>query len=249
VAHAGWTDGTGTSPFADFGDQEATVRGQVAERLASGRFTVVLAVEGINDDLRRMVEYLSTITLPDVQILAFEVARVADGDVEILLPQVYGAELAQAKAATPSQPSWTRQDFENWLTTNQPDLAGALTALLDEATAAGLKVWNGSAFSPSLIIGVPTPDGEMWPVSLFTHPRCTVQVRVYQVDDRHGDTAALVDALAGIPGAGVDPAAFKLAAYRKRADIPASVFADGAARRTLIQALLASAPLAIVERT
>jgi hypothetical protein len=90
---ARWTSRTGQSPFDAIGESATAVREGLAGNLAAGRFTVVLAVNGINRDLRRMIEYLNAVTLPQVQVLAFELARARDQDVEILLPRVFGAEL------------------------------------------------------------------------------------------------------------------------------------------------------------
>jgi len=110
-------------------------------------FTIVLAVDGINDDLRRMIQYLNAVTAAEVQVLAFELAGVADGDIEMLLPRIFGDELARAKTgigATTSQPSWSRHDYLGWLSTNRPELRPGMQALLDDADQAAY----GSSTAP-----------------------------------------------------------------------------------------------------
>lgn len=79
---------TGESAFEVFGVDASAVRSEVECALRDGSFTLVLAVDTINHDLRRIVAYLNAITRDDVSIMAFEATRVAHGQVEILMPRV-----------------------------------------------------------------------------------------------------------------------------------------------------------------
>lgn len=76
----------------------ATVPGfaeALQESLAAGAFRLVLAVDAINSPLQRMVEYLSG--THGVSVVAVEYARLRLDGVEMLLPTVYGQELAEAR--------------------------------------------------------------------------------------------------------------------------------------------------------
>jgi len=236
---AQWTQRTGISPFAEFGEQAAAVRERLATNLDDGRFTIVLAVDGINDDLRRMVEYLNSATRPEVQVLAFEVAHVRDGDVEILLPRVYGAELANAKARSSStaQPSWTTEQYLGWLSENDPELRDPMERLIQAATSAGWQVYNGTATSPSVILGCSVGGSPLWPVSLFTRPQTTVEIRIWQVAASAANPAVLAERLAQIPGTSIDLTAFALAGYRKKVTLSSSLFVTPDDRARLMHAL------------
>ena len=238
VFEAQWTQRTGVSPFAAFGDQAGAVRERLATNLDDGRFTIVLAVDGINEDLRRMVEYLNGATRPDVQVLAFEVAHVQDGDVEILLPRVYGAELANAKARSSStaQPSWSTEQYLGWLSEHDPALRDPMEQLIQAAASAGWQVFNGTATSPSLILGCSVDGTELWPVSLFTGAQPTVEIRIWQVAATAADPAVLAERLAQIPGASIDLAAFALAGYRKKVTLPSNLFISPDDRACLMHA-------------
>ena len=239
-----WSDRTGESPFATFGDAAPQARAELQRRLLAGRFMVVLAVDGINADLQRMVEYLNEITVGDVQVLAFEVARVADRDVEILLPRVFGAELAQAKTSISggAQPSWSEDAYLQWMSESQPALVDVARQVLADARETGFVVENGTASTPSLILGWRGETTKVWPVSIFSTPRCMFQVRVYQVKDVDGDVVALTQALCRVPGSGVDESAYRAAGYRKRADLDLSVLSDQETRTRLLMALATALP-------
>ena len=80
---------------------EPSFRAEVARRLENGQFRLVIAVDSITDELKRVVEYANAITRPGVDVLALELRYVADRDIEILIPSTYGLELAASK---PQQP-------------------------------------------------------------------------------------------------------------------------------------------------
>lgn len=66
----------------------------VAANLAAGRFRIVIAVDEITDELRRTIRFLATHTTSDVSIVALEIAYAKVASVEVLVPRVWGAELA-----------------------------------------------------------------------------------------------------------------------------------------------------------
>ena len=94
---AQWTKRTTVSLF---GDSEIGIvrRAELETVLSEGRFRIVLAVDEISDDLRRIVEYLNTITLPEVAVIAVAYRRMIDGEVEIITPAIFGQELADSKS-------------------------------------------------------------------------------------------------------------------------------------------------------
>lgn len=68
---------------------------QVAENLEAGRFRLVFAVDTITEALKQTVVYLNDHL--DGSVLALELAYLRDGEVEMLLPAVYGEESAERK--------------------------------------------------------------------------------------------------------------------------------------------------------
>jgi hypothetical protein len=88
------------SPDVPF--DEAEFVATVSANLASGRLRLILAVDRITDELRRIIEFLNDRTVSDFEVAALELHYVADGGTEILVPSVFGLEIAQQKAAAPA---------------------------------------------------------------------------------------------------------------------------------------------------
>lgn len=114
----------------------------VAANLAAGRCTLIVAVDDITPELQRTIEYLSAHIGPDVDVIALELGYVADQNVEILVPQTYGAEMAERKRA---RRQWDEPSFLAALQQSTGEWATAIVrSLFDWARKAGLEVWYGA---------------------------------------------------------------------------------------------------------
>lgn len=113
----------------------------------SGAINICLAVDRIDDELRRLVEYLNRITRDDVGVTALQVEYVRHGDVEILIPTAFGVELAnvksiQGRAATRY---WTWEEF--LLSLSDDSDRGAAEYLMTRLNTAENpvgKIWCGA---------------------------------------------------------------------------------------------------------
>lgn len=150
------------------------------------------------------MEYLNAITRDEVSIVAFEATRVAHGEVEILMPRVFGAELAAIKGRRRRTNSWTPQEFLTAAGNDGAEVAEAARLFLDEVRAAGFTLFNGTATHPNVIIG--RPDAGYWPVSVYSNP-VRPRIRLHDIADARGPELATACAmcLVGIPGAKLDP--------------------------------------------
>lgn len=85
---------------------------KLRQNLVAGRMNLCLAVDTIDGNLRRLVEYLNLITLPEVSVTAVQLSYARDGDVEILIPTSFGGEIAEAKVAPSGRRvRWTKDSF------------------------------------------------------------------------------------------------------------------------------------------
>lgn len=127
----------------------AAALADLRRHLADGQINLCLAVDSIDADLRRLVEYLNLVTLPAVSVTAVQLSYARDGDVEILIPTSFGGEIADAKVAPMARPDqWTRDAFLEALgDANDRATAEWLLARLD-ATGTGSGhdelVWFGA---------------------------------------------------------------------------------------------------------
>lgn len=80
-----------------FLDHEGLER--LEEKINSGSINICLAVDRIDEELRRLVEYLNRITRDDVGVTALQIEYVRHGNVEILIPTAFGAEMAAVKTS------------------------------------------------------------------------------------------------------------------------------------------------------
>ncbi|MCD5422474.1 hypothetical protein LRS71_23455 [Rhodococcus pyridinivorans] len=154
-AAAIWQDGTetfhrqwqhrGGQDLAGLGDD---AREQLDRNIGEGRIHLCLAVDRIDADLRRLVEYLNRITRGDVRVTALQLAYARHGDVEILVPSTYGTEIAATKArTTTNRGRWSTDTFLAALAP-QPDRALAEDLLtrverLDERMGTHDDFWFG----------------------------------------------------------------------------------------------------------
>lgn len=168
-----WAVRTQESLFVD-PDNASDLRELVEAGLATGQFRLVLAVDVINQDLRRIVEYLNLITSPSVAVIAVVYSRTQDDDVEILIPQTYGDQIAEVKATQQgrARPSWAVSDFSDWVAEHDPEGSAALGVLLNEMDAAGFQISGGRAGTPSLNASIDVAGvGRKWPFCFYTYAR------------------------------------------------------------------------------
>ncbi len=158
------------------GTNEGALPAIISKNLAEGRFDLVLAVDRINADLRRIVEYLNHISRPETTITAFELRYAKHGDTEVLVPAVYGAELAAAKtgASGPATNRWEPSDVLDWLQANEPESHAFVHELFEKSSGKGWSVDGTSAKSPSSLIGIELATGPIWPFVIYTGKTGTV---------------------------------------------------------------------------
>jgi hypothetical protein len=81
--------------------------------LNGGRINLCLAVDQIDEDIQRLVEYLNLITADSVMVTALQLAYAKLGSIEVLIPSTFGAEIAHAKKTGSAETSekWTWETF------------------------------------------------------------------------------------------------------------------------------------------
>lgn len=220
-----WAVRTGESPFTSLGDDEGGIRRAVEANLAAARFRIVLAVDAINDDLRRIVEYLNAVTVPSTAVIAVEFLRVHDGPIEILTPRTYGEELADIKQAhdPDARRRWTVQDYRDWVSANDPPASATLDLLLSVLESHGFTISGGRASSPSMNASITVAGlGPKWPLCFYTYDGTTACIETRFVDFRNTPDVAerFLGAASGWDSLPIDPIAIRAAGYRKKPNLP-----------------------------
>ncbi len=116
----------------------------VAANLGAGRFDLVIAVDSVTDELKQVVRYLNEHTVLEIRVLALELGFVADGDVQVLVPAVYGEESASRK--TQGGRKWDEASLFEALERVCPEGTGLIRLLYAKAQAGGLEPVLGGRF-------------------------------------------------------------------------------------------------------
>lgn len=221
----------------------------LAANLAAGRFRLVIAVDTITPELRRIVEFLNDRTVGELQVIALELDLVRDGDYEMLLPTVYGLDVARSKTAQAARSrAGTRADLEaalaEWCPTH---VATALTRLLDltEQQPKFHHYYWGEGQHPSATAVYSTPNGDIQPWSLYSAPNGgTVWAInfdwIYKGGTRVPEDAMrqLRDTLGALPGTRPAVNDAEQRGWRRRPSIPVQpLFDDPTAVDTIVRAL------------
>jgi hypothetical protein len=133
---------------------EEQFRSNLSENLESGRFTLVIAVDQITEELKRVVPYINTHTQDDTRFLALELGIVRDGDVEVVLPSVFGLESAGEKRSV-DRKNWTPADYFQRLGEYGEAADQFVRAVSDYCEKNGAIVSGGAGLTPSLNVRVP----------------------------------------------------------------------------------------------
>ena len=93
----------------------------VTTNLELSQFTLLLAVDEINEPLKQMVVYFNKKTDATTRVALIELARHSVGEIEILIPQTFGYEALKPQVDAYEQRNpWTKEEFAAWLLTNEP---------------------------------------------------------------------------------------------------------------------------------
>ncbi|MGY1736985.1 hypothetical protein [Geodermatophilus sp. SYSU D00684] len=236
-----WT-AQGGSPLDALFEQAPEGRESLTTNLRAGVFTLVLAVDTINDDLRRIVRYLNTHTSAGMRLLAIELRRVTHGQTEILIPTVYGSESADdknARRSTGTTVRWTHADVDVFLRERDPALADAVASFETELAAAGFRVKGGGAgiFPSYSICGTTASGSEVAPFSVYCgDSRSTLGLNFEYVSAAtvEGRQRFLQELAASIPT--VKAPAIEAARYQKRPSVLLDLVLDRGTRTHLVAA-------------
>ncbi|MDP1820905.1 MAG: hypothetical protein Q8K58_13590 [Acidimicrobiales bacterium] len=146
--------------------------GELRSRIESGTIGLCLAVDRIDNDLRRLVEYLNQVTQDRISVTALQLGYARHADLEILIPTTYGGEIAAAKATHAGSSRTERWSLDSFVgaVEQEPDqrfLARVLELLGadDETTEGHASLWFGARPGGGLffhLLGLRYPPFQLW---------------------------------------------------------------------------------------
>lgn len=163
-----WRDRNGSSPFDGSSNAATDLRSAVASNLQAARFRLVLAVDTINKDLRRIVEFLNEALGTEMSVVAVEYVRALHEGIEILVPRSYGAEIAEVKRKREEREReiWNVEKHRQWLRQHDPDNVERFDLFLRAGEALGLEYVGTASAEPTGGLRIFSRD-EMWVATLY----------------------------------------------------------------------------------
>jgi len=142
-------------------------------RLSKGQFRLIVAVDEITEDLQRSIEYLNENSTDAVVFIALELGYLKRGDVEILVPRTFGAEVEVGGKGPKSTTKvrWTAEQLEEAVASiNDTKSREFVRALLDHAKSHGATVKGGTGAAPSAGFYYPVGGVQRSLWSLYARP-------------------------------------------------------------------------------
>jgi len=201
--HQRWQD-RGGADLARVETPNGPLSLEVATNLEGARFTLLLAVDEINEPLKDMVIYLNQKTDATLRVALIELVRHSTGDTEIIIPQTFGYEALKPQVDSYNERNpWTKEEYAAWLVSNEQSSVTKFESLMTLLESAGHK-WAGTkAESPSGAICVTTAKGFKYPLNFHTYSKATVEVRFVNFR-RESYVDELVTLFEGIDGIDVE---------------------------------------------
>ena len=141
------------SPTDALGIDEDEVQGfqdALSATLEAGSFQLVVAVDEITDELRRVIEFTNSHTDERTTIVAVELNYARVEDVEILLPRVFGSELAATKRVRRAEQGWNEEALLAAIAKVAPEWESRFGDLMEHFRPRLDRYWYGQGTSPSV---------------------------------------------------------------------------------------------------
>jgi hypothetical protein len=130
---------------------EPEFRNAVANRLETGEFRLVIAVDDITPELKTIVEFLNAHTLPTVQVLALALEYGREEDTEFLTPTIYGEESARFRNLGTTNAHWNETTFgEQVAALADGQIREFVSKLLTHGSQHGHHPFYGSGTTPGM---------------------------------------------------------------------------------------------------
>jgi len=121
---------------------EEVFRGGIEDTLKNGTFHLIIAVDSVNDELRRIINYLNECGNASFTFHALELETFRKGTVEMLVPHIFG-KVPQGRQPTAARRLWTEEEFLKQAERDAPHLLATMQDLLAWSRSAADDVFWG----------------------------------------------------------------------------------------------------------
>lgn len=146
-------------------DDESFLTG-IKQTLMSGSFILIIVVDEINEELKRIIRYINECSESAFSLHALEMRRFRVEGVEILVPHLYGIS-AKPPAKETKRKKWSEEEFFRVLKENvESDIFQIVRDLYDWGEDIADRVWFGTAAEKGSFTFHYLKDGKT--ISVFT---------------------------------------------------------------------------------
>lgn len=117
----------------------------ITQALANGSFTLIIVVDEINEELRRIIRYVNECSRSIFSLHALEVRKFQAAGIEILVPQLYGLSVKPPVSREERRRKWTKEEFFEALRQHlEPGTLATIENLYEWAEDTADRVWFGT---------------------------------------------------------------------------------------------------------
>lgn len=182
---------------------EDEFRAAVKTNLAAGRFRLLVAVDEMTEELQGIIEYVNQHTGTELQLLGMQLQYRRDGDLEILLPTIFGSETVQIKVKSAAAKTTEEGLFSALREACSAEGFEAVRRLYEWTAAQGTQRYWGKGQHPSVTIWMQVEGVWIAPWSIWASPHsANVSVNFEWIANRgfpQERLDAFLDALLEIP--------------------------------------------------
>jgi len=152
---------------------EEEFRAGVKQSLESGSFILIIVVDELNDELKRILRYLNECSESAFSIHALEMRRFQADEIEVLVPHVYGVSTKPPAGGKRAQ--WTEDRFFRVLEEQHPDSVDVVREFYDWSRGAADRVWFGTGKKEGSFTFHYLLDGVVYSVfTIYTYNRLSL---------------------------------------------------------------------------
>lgn len=152
---------------------EEQFRNGVQQSLDDGSFILIIVVDELNDELKRIIRYLNERSESAFSIHALEMRRFQADEIEVLLPHIYG--ISTKPSAGGKRTRWTETRFFKVLKEQHPDVVEIVNELYGWSQETADKVWFGTGKKEGSITFHYFRDGVTYSVfTIYTYNRLSL---------------------------------------------------------------------------
>ncbi|MFN3219822.1 MAG: hypothetical protein ACE367_25320 [Acidimicrobiales bacterium] len=192
------------SALVDLGSTDvAAASAAIDDAVERGQFRLIIAVDDITAELRTIVEFLNART-EGFEIVALELRYSRQDDLEILVPQVYGAEVAETKRAAAGKATQKHSIDDVLAAFDDPaisDLRPIADRLIAHARANGAEFKGGTGKYPAASCYFPIDGAPASCWALYIRPGPKIDLSFGSIANRSPELAVrFLELLKPVPG-------------------------------------------------